>query len=482
MRAVHMIRGKVPPALWLAPLGALWCASLLTDFQFAMWKPETLGQLFNDMLAHLLRLDPAISPEAVGFESFTRDGRTYTYFGILPALLRLPAWLLGALDGVEYGRWSCTAAILVMLTMLLRTLDVVEGQLPLAHRSVALQWIMRAAILLSGPQIYLLSTGSIYNEAVCWASALAAMFNLTAIQLIGTGARPSQGILIRMAVIAGLALHARASIGVALCIGTGLICVREAIAACYQEDWRARLPRLMVPVTILAGFGLVAAAINFARWGHPFLFADYTVYDILPRRPGGLAIIQDYGEISMTRLWFGLLYYGTGVAYFLQTYGPFGDWLARHYLVIMTPPAPAPLLIPLPLILAAFGLWRLLRGMASEPVARSTAALLLTAEAFAGLIVLGYYAVALRYQADFTPFVMLAAFLGLPVASAVVAELTVPVRHRWITAAFACMLLGAAASHYTLVLNKVVDRGVDMSTRRAWAEWAPFAASALDRP
>jgi hypothetical protein len=476
------MRGRVPPALWFAPLGALWCVALLTDFHFQMWHPELRGQIFNDMLVRLLHLDPTISRDVVGFEAFTRNGHTYTYFGILPALLRLPAWLLGALNGVEYGRWSCAAALLVLLALLLRTLDMVEAQMPPAHRLTSMQWAMRVVILLSGPQIFLLSTGSVYNEALFWTSALAAAFNLMAVRVIGGGSRPNIATLAGMALVAGLALLARPSIGVALGIATGLLLLREAIAALSDARRLKRLLKLLAPVAILVAFGLVAATVNYARWGNPFTFADNTKYDAILRMPGGPELLRDYGDLSLTRVWFSFLYYTTGVAYFMQTHGPFTNWLNLHYYNIAAPPASDLLLIPLPLALAACGLWRLWRGRDLSRDARITAVMVLLGEAFAGLVVLCYFSLEVRYHADYMPCIMLAAFLGLPVVCAALARTTRHVRRRWFAAVFACVVLGVGGSHYTLVLYKVVDRSVDLPMRRAWVVLAPFAAPALNHP
>src|SRR5690242_15449042 len=55
-----------------------------------------LGLTFNSMLLHLLHGEFNVDPNAIGLEGFIRDGKVYAYFGILPALLRLP--LLPFLD------------------------------------------------------------------------------------------------------------------------------------------------------------------------------------------------------------------------------------------------------------------------------------------------------------------------------------------------------------------------------------------------
>jgi hypothetical protein len=469
----------VPRAQWLTPLGVLWCVALLTDFRFDMFRPENLGQVFNDMLRRLLHLDLTISRDAIGFEVFSHDGHSYTYFGVLPALVRLPVWLLGQLDGVEYGWWSCTIALAIWLWALLRALDEMEARMPPAHRLPLLQWTMRIALLFSGPQIFLLGRASIYNEAVFWASALAALFNILALRAAAGSGRPTPAQLAWLAVLGGLAVHARPSIGIAMCLGVSLLLLREAWFGLRRPDRGAVVRALLPTVGVLAAFGLAAAAINMARWGNPLVFADYHAYENLQHRPGGRELLDRFGELDISRVWYALLYYVTGTAYFLQSVPLFADWIAQRYFLIATPPAAEPLLVPLQLALAWLGLRRIWRVADLPAGGAVTAAFVLVGHAFAGAVVLGYYAVAVRYRADFAPFVMFACLLGYPAAAAGLASSSERARGRWLAAALAAALLGVAVSHYTLVLYKITDRYVPMEIRRAWVPLAPFAAPAL---
>ncbi|MBV8359858.1 MAG: hypothetical protein JO189_18265 [Deltaproteobacteria bacterium] len=73
----------------LAALLAVYYLFLLSNGTFQLFAPEVLDKTFNSMLVHLLRADFSVDRDAIGFEAFTRDGKTYAYFGIFPAVLRL---------------------------------------------------------------------------------------------------------------------------------------------------------------------------------------------------------------------------------------------------------------------------------------------------------------------------------------------------------------------------------------------------------
>lgn len=64
---------------------------LLSNGTLQLFAPELLDKVFDSMLAHLLHGEFNVDPKAIGFEASVRNGKTYTYFGIFPALLRLLA-------------------------------------------------------------------------------------------------------------------------------------------------------------------------------------------------------------------------------------------------------------------------------------------------------------------------------------------------------------------------------------------------------
>jgi hypothetical protein len=70
---------------------AVYYLFLLSNGTFRIFAPEMLDKVFNSMLVNLFHGDFTIDRKAINFEASIRDGKTYTYFGVFPALLRVAA-------------------------------------------------------------------------------------------------------------------------------------------------------------------------------------------------------------------------------------------------------------------------------------------------------------------------------------------------------------------------------------------------------
>src|SRR5687768_6739197 len=151
------------------------------------WQ-RTLGFAFNSMLLHLLRGEVDVDPVAIKWEAMiTGDGKTYAYFGILPALVRLPLLPFFDLSTTDVSALTCLAAVTLAVAAKLDTLRAIAARVPDAGaRRPAL---IAAAVLfaLGGAQIQFLRV-SVYQEAMLWAGALAAVFVNVAVRglLLGT--------------------------------------------------------------------------------------------------------------------------------------------------------------------------------------------------------------------------------------------------------------------------------------------------------
>ena len=73
------------------------------------------------MIEYMSRGRFDVDPSSIGFEGFVRDGRTYAYFGVLPALLRWPLLIWPRFAGVDFTALSCAiAATLAAIAKLVR--------------------------------------------------------------------------------------------------------------------------------------------------------------------------------------------------------------------------------------------------------------------------------------------------------------------------------------------------------------------------
>jgi hypothetical protein len=191
------------------------------------FKPSGNRLVYNDMLAHLLRGDFSVDSNIIGLEGFQRDGRTYTYFGITPALLRLPLLLVGGMardmTAVSIVLANCVSAYFTWAS-----LNLVNGSVAKSPLRAAIYWAFTLAILFGGPQIQFLRA-SIYQEVISWALAIEAGFLYCAMRGLFRQPGFSPSLLIAMASIAGLALLTRVSAGLGLYIAMGLLLLSLAV-------------------------------------------------------------------------------------------------------------------------------------------------------------------------------------------------------------------------------------------------------------
>ncbi len=258
---------------------------LLSNGTMQIFAPELLDKVFDSTLLHLLHGEFDVDPKAIEFEATLVNGKTYTYFGIFPALLRLLALPFTDLAQAHLARLSCLAATVIFVALQLRTLLVVHASLPAASRKPAFLGVMVAATILSGPQIYLLAFAEVYDEAILWSGVMAAAFNLVVLRgALGPGLRHSD--LAWLSLFAGLALNTRGSVGIGLYIATFLLVVwaawrrhRERLSAAPVRKIAASIaavvcdPGVVLPLVILGALAVTVGIVNFGRWGNPFAFA-----------------------------------------------------------------------------------------------------------------------------------------------------------------------------------------------------------------
>ncbi len=339
---------------WLRPLwfaavilaAALYDLVLLSNGSLRLFAPEPLDGVFNSMLLNLLHGDFTVARAALGTEAFTRDGQTYAYFGVFPAVLRLLAMPFTDLAQAHLARLSCLTAIMLFLALQLRALLVVHDSLLPASRSPLFLAVMVAATILSGPQLYLLASSWIYHEPIFWAAALGAAFNLVVVRAALGNAGLRVGAMAVLALLAGLAINTRPTIGVALYLGTALLAIGAALS--FRLPGVGRLlataprlaadPRVWLAFLILAAFALAVGVVNDERFGNALTFHDYRFYDAANLDPRRLDVALTDGEFNLNRIGVGVLYYTTGIPWRLQRVAPFADFLRAHFDIIEAPP------------------------------------------------------------------------------------------------------------------------------------------------
>jgi hypothetical protein len=469
---------------------------LLSNGTLQIFAPETMGRVFDSMLMHLLRGEFTVDREAIGFEASTRNGMTYTYFGVFPALLRLAAVPFVDIAQVQLARLSCLTAVVIFVALQLRTLVIVDDRLPAGSRMPGFLAVMVAATVLSGPQLYILGSAWVYHEPVLWAAVLGAAFNLVVIRA-ALGRGPSTRDLVWLAVLAGLALNTRVSVGVSLYLGTVLVIGWSAWSRHLAERlerrppgngrWlraamsaMARDPSMWLPILVLGLLAGAAGIVNFERWGNPFTFADARYYDFFERHPNGPLVLHNYGVFNLGRIWIGALYYATGIPYLLKTVPPFAQFLHARYFGLEAPPLSPLLTNPLTALLAGIGLYRLWWKPDLAGGRLAILRLALIGHASAVVLILTFFYLTMRYRLDLAPFMTLAALVGYRSLCLTAAAASDTWRRRLGVAAAGLCVLGILGSHYILLVHKVWSAGVPMEVRLALLPFAPFAHAAFE--
>ena len=398
--------------LWAMLLIFLFCfygvlANLLNVFYPPtpeLGKPIT-GLTFNSMLLHMIDGRFDVDPAAVGSEGFVRDGKTYAYFGVLPALLRLPLLPFVDLTTTDVTILSCLiAACIAASAKVNAVITIWRNSPPSRMQNVALS-ALTLTIIFGGAQIQFLKP-SVYQESASWAGALASIFVLCA--LIGLiGRRFSTFLLIVMAVLSGLALLCRVSTGLGLYVALGLLLLSH-----IWLDFRSAVSiKTILPVVVLLGFATICGVVNYERWGNPLIFMPVHLNLFYEMHPYRLLLVDEYGEFNIWRIWYGLMYYFVPVWTIIRADGYllFHEFQQRMMdgaeLPISSFFVSDPLLLTLSGI-AVFSVWR------QRVIKNEHGAALLIGLAVPPLLMLTAMYMAFRYRIEFYPFFELSAFLG----------------------------------------------------------------------
>jgi hypothetical protein len=434
---------------------ALIATAFLTNFDFRMVAPERFGLVFNDMAERLLNLDWTISAGIIQYEGYVIHGHVFAYFGILPALLRIPFILLGQ-GYFFYSRISCIAALILFVYSNLSLASRLAAGAPTTSQNARMFTVWGVSLILSGPQIYALASAWVYNEPLFWAAALAALFNYLALNRFANCEWPSGGVLAVMATVAGLALITRAPEGVALYAAVAVFILRGI------WDWHCargeRLSWLVTAIAICITFISVACIVNNGRWGSPFAFAPpEQAHIVVAADPHRLKILTEEGSFQVARIPFAVLYYLTGLPF----KSLFAGFIQKHYDIVEGPRIPMLLTCPVPFAFAWVGMVAIWRGRRQRMV---LPAILIGAQSLTTLVVLGYSSLTLRYTLDFWGAIGALSAVGFND----LLQRPVPRRTRALITFLA--IVGISMSLLTLVRYKISNDGVPPAVRFALSQ------------
>lgn len=399
------------------------------SFDFFHDHPREIvsGVVFNSMLAHLLQGDFSVDPDAIRQEAFVKDGKTYAYFGIGLALLRLPLLPFRDFATIDITPLSIVIATCIAAYFKCASLLLVRR---LGHDNpaqTALYGVLILSILMGGPQVQFLKA-VIYQEVICWAMALESAFMYGALRGLLLPRRFSTPLLVTLACLAGVALLTRVTAGIGLYAALGLLLLALGTRACWPVasgvgavnhaplsllQWLTSR-QVIFPSLVLIVFAGLTGTVNYARWGNPLVFADMHFAPMMVES-GRIAVLDQYGEFNLLRFPYAVIYYFFPINFFLH--GPLGglpfDGFPRVLFDGVEPPLSTFLVTDPALVLLAGAFFvALVRNRVPVALDRRQTTALLVGFLLPVFLLLAYFFLAFRFRGEFYLPLDFAAILG----------------------------------------------------------------------
>ena len=380
-----------------------------------LWRQMgVLGSFYDAQGRALLHGHLNIPPAAASIEGFVIGGKTYVYFGPVPALLRLPVLLFT--HGMD-GRMTQLSMLLALIVLLvagswlhwrLRELLRPEARVGGGERAAAFALSLGLG---TGVPLFLVSWPVVYHEAELWGAALA----IAALEAIcRVVMRPTGGRIAWAGLLAVLAVNTRVAVGVGPIVALGLLAVAAAVGRPRQ------LPsggRVAVGLALAAVIALGSAvALNEAKFHSAFSLPLSKQVDTQVDPNQRAYVVANHGELL------GPQFVGTDL---LAAVRPDALGGVRAFPFIGLPESPPTVIgdvrfnallpslsaftsMPLFCLLLLAGLPAMARrGRGSAPVA-----LLLVSTAVAFVPALAFGSTATRYLADLLPCLWVGACTG----------------------------------------------------------------------
>ena len=437
-RALHAHRAF----LVTAAVGCMAFAAMITSGSFRLFFRESFGDFYDFQALSLLQGRLDVPAESLNGEAFVHDGKIYGYFGLTPALLRLPLVMFGVAFGTvsRAAMLAYYAATLVGAYLLLR--DAARLLRPSDPRPAPWQTVLFTAHIGLGSTVFFLgSRAYIYHEAILCGIMLA-VFSCwcTLRHLAQTSGRWWQGALL----FGVLSVHARPPVGFFALTLLGCVAAAALLPAWRTGAFRALRRPLAIGLLAVAGVASFNA-VSYAKFG---TIEGCPLRLNVQYSPARLAKI-DSKQFHLSNIPYGL------ASYFYRStveFAPHFPWL---YLGPTLPPRDYPaakldlpdrtLALPYGMT-GLFGLATLAGaiGCLRFPAARAPLFALWAATVPMTLAMAAAIATAERYTGDFVPFLIGGAAFGL----AAVDWRPLAITFLAATTLWACALTGATTLHY----------------------------------
>ncbi len=370
------------------------------------------GSVYDVQARAIMHGHLALPPGSIGLEAFLRGGRTYTYFGVFPSLIRIPVLLIThSLDGRLASAsivlaWLVTAAFASLLLWRIRT--VVRGDAPLGWAESASYGILLASVLTGSVLLFLASEPNIYSEDLAWSIALCCG---SLFALLGVLERPSWDRVVASGVLVLLTNLNRATTGYACVIATLAIAGWLALGRGGPEQRRWALPMLVAGVVAM----IAGCAVDLAKFN---LLFGVPASEQLVYRAFKLGLINKGHYFSLRFIPSTLQAYAAPGGLGVSSVFPFltvpdvpTHFIAHTQIFTRGPVASVPASMPL---LLGTGVWGVIAACAPHRprVVRSLRILLVASAISAGAVTIFGWILE-RFLGDFMPLLVLASMIGM---------------------------------------------------------------------
>ena len=185
---------------------------------------DVYGAFYDAQARALMAGHWDVPAKAMFFEGFRIHGRTYTYFGIWPSILRMPVVELAPSLVGRLTRLSMLAGFGVFLTAVIalhwRIRSIFRPDTPVGRSDLTLSFVVPIVAGCGSCALFLASRAWVYHEAILWGVA----WSLVAYErMIAFSLRPTRARLAGASAGVALALASRASLGFGALLALALI-------------------------------------------------------------------------------------------------------------------------------------------------------------------------------------------------------------------------------------------------------------------
>jgi phage shock protein PspC (stress-responsive transcriptional regulator) len=260
---------------------------LLTEGTFdpGFRASEDKQALFYDAQARsLLDLRLDVPSEAIGGEGIHVRDRVYAYFGITPALLRIPFMAMYPEGYPNLAPWSYLAAFVLQGLMAVGIWRAVQRRFGMTAPP-AFDGLVVFTVLAASPMVLLTARPDVYEEAILWGVTFTLVAFWGVLRLLERPRRLWAGVAVAAA---ALAVLSRPPVGIA-----SLVAVGVAGVVVFRRN-RAAWP---LSARLIAGAcgGLGAyLALNYMKF-RTFINPPYEHHEMFMQQPRRLASLLKYG-------------------------------------------------------------------------------------------------------------------------------------------------------------------------------------------